>query len=318
MKGKLLGYISVLLLAIVTLTTCKSKTEQSSGLQGKVTVSGAFALYPMVIKWSEEFEKLHPGVKFDIQAGGAGKGMTDALTGNVEIGMVSREITKEEMGKGAFGIAVAKDAVIPTINASNPYLAILNQKGVTKTQLRDIWITGKIKNWNQLTGSGNLPLRVYTRSDAAGAPETWAKYLGGNQEDLQGTGIFGDPGLAEVVMNETSAIGYNNISYVYNVSDGKPHAKISPLPLDLNENGTLDPDEKIYASLEDINQAIASGKFPSPPARPLFLVFKGKPQDGAAKEFVRWILNEGQKYVQETGYVKLPESMLQSELNKVK
>src|SRR6476620_358211 len=291
MVRKLQKYVMVLLAgaAFSTLTTCKSKTEEKSGLNGKITVSGAFALYPLVIKWSEEFEKLNPGVTFDIQAGGAGKGMTDALTGNVNLGMVSREITPEEVKKGAYGIAVAKDAGIPTINAANPYMAVLNQKGVTKAQLRDIWITGKIKNWKDITGSGDLPLRVYTRSDAAGAPETWAKYLGGNQEDLKGTGIFGDPGLAEVVMNETSAIGYNNINYVYNVADGKPHAKISPLPLDLNENGTLDPDEKIYASLNDINKAIAENKFPSPPARPLYLVVKGKPEDEAVKAFLQWV-----------------------------
>jgi len=31
-----------------------------------ITVSGAFALYPMVIRWGEEFTKLNPGVQFDI------------------------------------------------------------------------------------------------------------------------------------------------------------------------------------------------------------------------------------------------------------
>src|SRR6478609_4385330 len=166
MVRKLQKYVVVLLAgaAFSTLTTCKSKTEEKSGLNGKITVSGAFALYPLVIKWSEEFEKLNPGVTFDIQAGGAGKGMTDALTQNVDLGMISRDITPEEIKKGALGIAVAKDAVIPTISASNPYLAILNKKGVTKEQLRDIWITGKIKNWKALTGTGDLPLRVYTRS----------------------------------------------------------------------------------------------------------------------------------------------------------
>jgi phosphate transport system substrate-binding protein len=306
------------LVAIAMLSGCKSKEPKGNGLNGKISVSGAFALYPMVIKWSEEFAKLHPGVKFDVQAGGAGKGMTDALTQNVDLGMVSRDITPEEVNKGAFGIAVAKDAVIPTISASNPYLAILNKKGVTKEKLRDIWITGKIKNWKDLTGNGDLPLRVYTRSDAAGAPETWAKYLGGGQEDLLGTGVFGDPGLAEAIMNEKTAIGYNNVNYVYNISDGKPHPGISALPIDLNGNGSLDADENFYASLQDINKAIASNKYPSPPARPLYLVVKDKPQNEIVKAFLQWILTDGQKFVQETGYVKLPESMLQGETDKLK
>ncbi|HEX9902240.1 MAG TPA: hypothetical protein VGB72_05205, partial [Acidobacteriota bacterium] len=47
-------------------------------LKGTVSLSGAWALYPMAVKWAEEFRKLHPGVQVDVQAGGAGKGITDA------------------------------------------------------------------------------------------------------------------------------------------------------------------------------------------------------------------------------------------------
>ena len=46
-----------------------------------ITISGAFALYPMVVRWAEEYQVTHPDVQFDLQAGGAGKGMSDVLAG---------------------------------------------------------------------------------------------------------------------------------------------------------------------------------------------------------------------------------------------
>ena len=61
-------------------------------------MSGAFALYPLANKWAEEFTKIHPDVRFNISAGGAGKGMADALAAAVDLGMLSREIKKEETG----------------------------------------------------------------------------------------------------------------------------------------------------------------------------------------------------------------------------
>ena len=64
--------------------------------------------------------KINPGVRFDISAGGAGKGISDALNGMVEIGMVSREIYPEEIKKGAFPIAVTKDAVVAVVSDRNP------------------------------------------------------------------------------------------------------------------------------------------------------------------------------------------------------
>ena len=48
--------------------------QAGKSMKGTITISGAFALYPLAVKWGEEFKKLHPGVNFDIQGGGAGKG----------------------------------------------------------------------------------------------------------------------------------------------------------------------------------------------------------------------------------------------------
>lgn len=106
--------IPLMCLALLVTACGQAETQVQAGgkLQGTITVSGAWALYPMMVRWGEEFQKLHPDVKFDISAGGAGKGMADALSGAVDIGMVSRTIYPEEVEKGAFWVAVTKDAVL--------------------------------------------------------------------------------------------------------------------------------------------------------------------------------------------------------------
>ena len=58
---------------------------QSKELKGQISLSGAFALYPLAVKWAEEFKKIHPKVKIDISGGGAGKGITDALVKVVDL-----------------------------------------------------------------------------------------------------------------------------------------------------------------------------------------------------------------------------------------
>src|SRR5665811_992392 len=83
--------------------------SQADNLSGRLSLSGAWAIYPLAVKWGGAFENLHPNVKLDISAGGAGKGMSDALTGAVDIGMVSREVDRSEKAKGALPIFIAKD-----------------------------------------------------------------------------------------------------------------------------------------------------------------------------------------------------------------
>lgn len=300
------------------LSACGGQSQLNEGQSGTITISGAFALYPMMQRWAEEYTKLNPDIQFDISAGGAGKGMTDTLAGAVDIGMVSREITSEEEEKGAYWIPVVKDAVFPMVNAQNPVLQDLLTRGISKSIFEKIYITGEIKTWGEVVGRPEVTeaINVYTRSDAAGAPEVWAKYLGKKQEDLLGVGVFGDPGLLDAVIKDPLGIGYNNLGYAYDNASGEAVAGSMAVPIDINENGKADPDEILDTKAKAV-EAVANGQYPSPPARPLNLVTKGKPAP-LIKAFIEWILTEGQQYVGEAGYVQLTPNQLDEALQKLK
>lgn len=312
--------LPLLALLIVALAAGCAKTDQKSSgtadtkqeLQGTVKVSGAWALYPLMVKWGEEFEKLNPKVRVDISAGGAGKGAADALGGLVDIGMVSREIKQEEVDQGGFFVPVTKDAVFPTINEGNPVLwKGLSGKGIKKQTFEDLFIKGKSVTWGEIAGTeAKDKVQVYTRSDSCGAAETWAKYLGNKkQEDLKGVGVYGDPGLAEAVKKDPNGIGYNNLNYVYDAKTGLPVAGIQVVPIDTNENGKIDPEEDLKTKAKAI-RAITDGVYPSPPARDLYLLTKDEFK-GVTGEFVKWILADGQKYVEEVGYIKLAPGQIE-------
>ncbi|MBL7966787.1 MAG: extracellular solute-binding protein [Prolixibacteraceae bacterium] len=310
-------FFTVLLIGSVSFG--KLQAQSKSELKGNISISGAFALYPLTVKWAEEFKKLHPGVKFDISAGGAGKGMTDALAKMVDIGLVSREISPEEVKKGAFAIAVTKDAVVATVSAKNPNIADILANGIDRDAAINIFITGKAKTWGQALGTkSSVPIRVYTRSDACGAGETWAKYLEKKQEDLLGVGVFGDPGLAQAVTKDPQGIAYNNIGYAYDAKTKQPNPGVKVVPLDINNNGKIDPNENFYNTMDEIVNAIAADKYPSPPARDLYFVTSGKPLKKELVEFIKWSLTEGQKYVLENGYINLSKEKLEAGLAKIK
>lgn len=296
----------------------KNETQPvADDLKGTINISGAFALYPITVKWAQEFKKVHPDVVFNISAGGAGKGITDALSGLVDIGLASRDINPEEVKKGAYTVYVTKDAVIPTFNTANPNAPALLGRGIKRTQFSEVFVTGNIKNWNQLGGKVSVPIHVYTRSDAAGAAETWAKYFNKKQEDLLGVAVYGDPGLALAVKKDVTAIGYNNIAYLYDLKTRKQVDGVHALPIDVNGNGKLDADENFYDTVDHLTDAIAAGKYPSPPARNLGFLFKGKPRKPEVVAFVKFVLTEGQQFVDENGYIALSKQKIAEELKKV-
>jgi phosphate transport system substrate-binding protein len=310
---------AIALIGLSSLASCKksanTQDKDSKKLEGSITISGAFALYPLVNVWAEEFIKENPDVRINVSGGGAGKGMADVLSGTAEIGMFSKEISEEEKAQGIWWVSVTKDAVIPTLSAANPLLEQLKKEGVKQSDLKDFFIDAKNLKWK---GSQNK-VNVYTRSDAAGAADVWAKYLGAKaQEDLKGVAVFGDPGLADAVKKDPLGIGYNNVIYAYDVKTGKKYDGLEVLPIDVNGNGQIDKEEDFYNNLGEITAAIADGRYPSPPARELYLITKGKPTDPIVLAFLNWILEKGQASVEPNGYILLKKDVLEAQKQKIK
>jgi phosphate transport system substrate-binding protein len=294
-------------------------TATEEPLSGTIAISGAFALYPMMTVWAEEFTKIHPEVEFDVQGGGAGKGMTDTIAGAVDIGMISRSIKDEEIAQGIFWISVTKDAVFPIISAQNPYKEQILAKGITQETFNKIYITGEITTWGQVIGDPTITdeIHVFTRSDACGAGEMWAKYAGGKaQEDIQGIGVNGEPALVDTVLKDPLGIGYGNLNSVFDLSTGLLVPGITVPSIDINANGQADPEE-VYNTKEAAFNAVANGIYPEPPARFENLATLGKPE-GLTLAFITWILTDGQQYLEAAGYVPLTPEQQAESLDKLK
>ncbi|MEI6125063.1 MAG: substrate-binding domain-containing protein [Pseudomonadota bacterium] len=289
---------ALLLAAGIFLISSDHTFAQQKEPEGTITLSGAWAIYPTAVAWGEGFQKKYPNVKVDVSAGGAGKGVADAIAGLVDVGMVSREPEQAEIEKGISPVYILHDAVYPAVSETNPFIKDLFKKGVSKKTWVDMYITGAITTWDAVVGgTTKKPLHVYTRSDSCGAAASWAKYLDKKQEDLRGIGVYGDPGLLDASKKDPLGIGYSNFSYVF-TREGTVLKGVKVVPIDANENGSADADE-IYTTRAQAIKAIEEGKYPV--TRKNYFFIKGRAK-GLVKEFIAFALSEeGTKIVEEVG-----------------
>lgn len=301
-------------IALSSLSCTKAPPGPPTGPQPPPTVrvSGAWALYPMMQHWAEEYQEGHSQVEVGVWAGGTGKGITDVFDGLVDIAMVSRSIQPEEEKQGGFWVPVARDAVVLIANARNPVAQALAAGGLTQQQCAALWIEGKKLTWGSLVPDPKVKdeAHAYTRSDVCGAAQIWAGYLGKVQDDLKGTGVYGDPGMVEAVKNDPLGLGFCNLSYAYDAKSGGPATGLMAVPINTGE-ARLPEAQNFYQTLSDARRAIAEGRYPSPLSRELILLTKGKPE-GPTREFLLWILTDGQQHLDEAGYVALPEDKLKA------
>jgi len=279
---------------------------QSSEKKHTITITGAFALYPMMEVWATKYQEANPEVKIFLFPASSTKGNLAVINDQADIGMFSKSTETIQNRQMLDVFAVAQDAVVVTINSTNPWSETLMKQGIKPQILKEIFVENKIQSWSSITGKepGN-PIHVFTRSDLCGAGQMFSEFLGTSQESLLGIGVYGDPGMVGAIGSQVFAIGYDNLRYVYNNVTGSFYDGIEVLPIDFNENGVIDKREDFYQNLEQMTTAIINGDYPQPLTRYLYLLLPSISPDSTALHFVNWILNDGQQFVEKNGYVKI-------------
>lgn len=126
------GYISI--------DTNNSYT--STGMSGVVTLAGSTSVAPLMNVLADEYKKLNPDVKIEIQESGSSAGIQSAIEGAVDIAMSSRDLKDDEATK-LKSEKIALDGIAVIINNNNPC------NNITAQQVKQIYI-GEIKTWDDI------------------------------------------------------------------------------------------------------------------------------------------------------------------------
>ena len=115
---------------------------KSSGLTGTVVLDGSTSVGPLMDAIADEYKKLNPDVKVQIQQTGSSAGINSAIEGVCDIGMSSRELKSSESAK-IKAHKMATDGIAVIVNNSNTV------DGLTSEQIKSIFL-GETTSWDGL------------------------------------------------------------------------------------------------------------------------------------------------------------------------
>lgn len=304
------------LLTAVSIISCKNpKAGNSSGddrsegkteLSGSIIISGAYALSELVSLWADEFTGRNPGVSITVRPGSTGEGISDLLTGKATLAMISRPLAKSETESGIWVVPVARDGVAPVVNQQNPLIARLLRRGLSPDEFRLLFSGEPGITWGKLLDTSvNLKPEVYIRDYQAGATEIFARFLSLNANDLTGTIRDSDEEIIASVAASKLAIGFCNFSYAFDPASGQKTAGIQVLPVDIDDDNSINRKEFPFENLNVAHRSIWMGIYPDALCRELTIGSLGKPQDELTRQFLIFVLSEGQKMVTSMGLCEL-------------
>ncbi|HEX4037199.1 MAG TPA: phosphate ABC transporter substrate-binding protein PstS [Acidobacteriaceae bacterium] len=332
------GWAAMLAVAVLgMLSACKSSNNASQN----VALSGAGSTFinPVMTRWTADYSQAHPNVQINYQSIGSGGGIQQVKAGTVDFGASDVALKDQQLA------AMAPVVQIP--ETAGPVCITYNLPGLTQPlklsadALAGLFL-GTIKTWKDpLLAKDNpgvklpsTPVIISHRSDGSGTTGIFTTYLSAISPDWKqkigagtavswptGIGGKGSEGVTGNIRNSAGAIGYVELTY----------AQQNNLPTALIENqaqqfvaptaaGTTADIAAFAAQLaQDPRQPIVNPPATAPEAYPISgLTFLIIPKDGpdtakrtALKQFIQYIISDGQAAAGALNYAPLPDSVKQ-------
>jgi len=246
-----------------------------------IKISGSTTVLPAISNAADAYKKTHPDINIIVNAGGSGVGMNQLGEGKTDIGMISRDITKEEIAKypnANFNVtAIGKDAVVAVVS-SEIYNAGITE--LTINQLASIY-KGEVKNWKELGGPDKDILCV-DKEASRGTRHVFMEIVMGDKEaEAPGADLVLGSNNEEqtAIIQSDAAIGM--------LSNAWLNDDVKGLNIKMTDGTSIDP---TVANIVD-------GSYPI--TRNLDIVTRGKPT-GTIKDFIAYVLGaEGQNMVED-------------------
>jgi phosphate transport system substrate-binding protein len=309
-----------------------------------LNAAGATFPYPIYSKWFDVYHQAHPNVQINYQSIGSGGGIRQLQAGTVDFGASDGPMTEEEMGQAKGKILhfpTVLGAVVPTYNIAS----VSGELNFTQKALAGIFLD-TITKWNdpeiaKANPGVNLPnadIIVVHRSDGSGTTYIWTDFLSKVSEDWKkkvgvgkspnwpvGLGGKGNEGVTGLVKQTPNSIGY--IELIYAVQNNIPYGKVQNaagkfVKADL-AGVTAAADKASKEMPEDFRVSItnAQGAGSYPVSSFTWLLIPAQIPDAAKrdaiKDFLKWMLNDGQNYNEALTYAKLPQPVIAKELKAI-
>jgi phosphate transport system substrate-binding protein len=309
-----------------------------------LNAAGATFPYPIYSKWFTEYNRIHPDIQINYNSIGSGGGIRQLQAGTVDFGASDAPMTDAQLSQNKVPVLhfpTVLGAVVPTYNIPG----VSQNINFTGEILADIFI-GKITKWNdpglaRINKGIDLPgddIVVIHRSDGSGTSYVWTDYLSkvSNEWDTKvgrntsvnwpvGLGGKGNEGVAGLVKQQPGSIGY--VELVYAIQNKLPYGQVK------NSSGNFEKADlaavtaaaaseikKIPADFR-VSITNASGKGAYPICSFTYLLIPSKIDDPAKKkaikDFLHWMLVEGQNDVEGLSYAKLPKDVVARELKAI-
>jgi ABC-type phosphate transport system substrate-binding protein len=263
----------------------------------EIRIEGTKFVYPIVEKWLAEYKKEHPQSPIRLEVGTSqNKELSD-------VSVIVRPLS-DDNANGEKVVYVGRYALLPVSNARNPLLEKA-AKGLKKRELIElVFEKDALDEDFDPDKKAKYSATIYSRDSESSTTRTLAEYFDQTPERIKGKKIFGDEiYLLTAVQKDEQGVTFNTLNYVFDLQSRKLKSGISLLPLQLKAKH-----KEAFESynIDQLISLLEESRIETIPVENFGLQI---PEEYFGNkdivDFANWILEHGQQYNHEYGFLNL-------------
>ena len=286
------------------------------GKPASISIFSTADLYPLTLRWADEYSGLHPGQQVSVSK--VSEGELNGLSGESgRIGILSGQDIKALDRLPSWQVVVGREVIVPVINAANPFMEEISRKGIAAEALASGIENPGRQNWGTLLKNGQtVPVKFYVLDDPS-VKAGLAAFLKSDPSKAGYLKVVTAEQMTTALQQDPGAIGFCRLTNVLDATGQNLEPSIRLLPIDKNGNGKLDYMEQIYDDAQTFSRGVWIGKYPQALTFDIFAVSSGQPGGETETGFLSWVLTDGQEFLNGNGFCNLVINERQSQLDKL-
>lgn len=275
--------------------------------QNTISIKNEKLTSSLVSKWISEYKNINPNIIVEE----IGKNETNS---DIEL-ILTDQPDSVLQGKEIF--YVIRYALLPVVSQKYLHIDKFEKEKFNKKELKEIFFEKDL-----LDEEDNKPSKlaenftVYSGNRKESGASVFAAHFGYAAGDLRGKKIAGDDlFLLNAINKDNTGITFNSLSYLYDLSTRQLKSDVKVLPLDIKKEYR----EVLESStVDEVLALIENEKVDLIPVQKIGLVIdQEKNTNIEVREFIKWVLTEGQKYNRDYGFLYLNKDVLLAQIKQL-
>ncbi len=313
MKQKIF-LLSLVVSQILGMSDCLAfGSDQTTTKEDPIKILTSSELHPLVSTWVNEFQHEEMAV-----ISLSPSELTQQMQEKNSIAIIADNSVSDFKTESFWKISLGREIYVPIMHQDNPYADQLLAQGISAEAYKTILTESENANWGRILNNENTVAVECYGIDQTAFINCLSEFIQYEITDCNNGILLPQAEILSSIHKNKNAIAFCRLADLIDPINHSLAENLVLIPIDVNQNYTVDHFEDFYGNVNDFARGVWIGKYPTSLYQSIHYVCHEFPANKEEQVFLEWLLTSGQEYLGGNGFSNLLRSESLAELQSLK